>query len=64
MQLIKKHKWCKIWKLDGHHELEWSKIDHTDNKAWHITKTDADGFIDKRWHFSTKRDAMKFWNGV
>lgn len=61
MELIYKHKWCKIWKLDNRHELIWNHGGYLDSKAWHIEKCDDAEMFEARWGFSTKRDALKFW---
>jgi hypothetical protein len=63
MQLIKKHKWCKIWELDKRHELIWGGAETNNNKVWRIEKTDHNDFLVATWGFTTKRAAMEFWNG-
>ena len=62
MELVYKNQWRKIWRLDANHELLWEHGGHFDNKAWHIEKWDDDDMFEKRWGFSAKRDAVKFWN--
>ena len=61
IELLYNHKWRKIWKLDDNHELVWSHGAYLDGKAWRIEKWDDDETYEKGWAFSTKRDAMKFW---
>lgn len=61
MELIYKHRWRKIWKLDDCHELIWEHGGHLDSKAWHIEKWSNGETFEARWGFSTKRDALKFW---
>ena len=70
MKLVYKHKWTKIWELDseGHYTLEWSSFGFVDNKAWHLDRDrapDTVGGKDRaKWHFSTKREALKFYNTI
>lgn len=61
MHLVYKNKWRKIWKLDDHHELLWQHGGHFDSKIWHIEKWDDEGMFEKRWGFSTKGEALRFW---
>lgn len=60
MKLIYNHKWRKIWKLNDRFEL--LKVNpQVYGKTWIIEKTDENDFIENRWSFSTKRDAIKFY---
>jgi hypothetical protein len=61
MQLVYKHKWCKIWKLDNYYELLHEPGSNLDAKAWHIEKWDDEDMFEKRWGFSTKGEALRFW---
>ena len=62
MQLVYKHKWRTVWKLDEHHELLHEPGWNLDNKAWHIEIWDDEDMFEKRLGFSTKGEALKFWN--
>ena len=62
MELVYKNKSRKIWRLDANHELLHEPGLNLDGKAWHIEKWDDDDMLANRWGFSTKQDAVKFWN--
>ena len=70
MKLVVKHKWSKIWELDseGHYILEWRAYGFVDNKAWHLERDRAPDTLEGKdtaeWHFSTKREALKFYNSI
>lgn len=62
MELVYTSKLRRIWTLDSNHELLWEHGGHFDSKAWHIEKWDDEDMFEKRWGFSSKVEALKFWN--